>query len=369
MYHYSQPIINKSGDALPGYYQRLIDPDTGDVVTLASDSSGTPIITVSGVANMAKSDADGMVDLWVDAGDYHIDTYAPDAQTFIKRQLSMPFRSGEEGPPGPAGTAESNSGIVVIDNETTAQTQLLWSPEQSAINSEDGYDNVDLSLRTSKNYFADFGDGTFGTDYVYALGWNLNSSLFPARAGLPAVMHKIESKFRYNRLGTYVTQAEVHLGATVTADVSPVEFRPISISAPHFKADWADLSAISIAAAVIEFLDGDESPTNWMSFDARASGGGVRHITTIGARFRENNNDFPISQQKDSGGVFRNLLYIGSDDNYVSSLPFRSIRVTGSVRMDEVLGNDFANDAAAAGAGVAIGGLYHTSGTLKIRRT
>lgn len=201
----------------------------------------------------------------------------------------------------------------VVDNATTAQTQLIWTPEQSAINSEGGYDNVDLKLLTSKNYNPDYGDGTFGTDYTFGLGWNLTSAFAPDKPGLPAVSYRIESKFRYNRLGTYVTQSEIHVGALIPQDDHSIEFRPITIGAPHDKADWAESSAITFQTAYISMLDGAASPNQWMTFDARASNGGIRYLTTTNLRRREFANNFPTVQQNNAtASGYLNLPYINA---------------------------------------------------------
>lgn len=213
-----------------------------------------------------------------------------------------------------SGTAQT---FVSLYNGSTAQTEWIWTPPQSAINSEGGYDNAPYSWRTTINYIANYGDGKFGTDYVGAWGFNIGPALFPLTAGLPAVMYKMESKFRYNRFGTYVTQCEIHVGATVTADVVPYEFRPISIGAPHLKADWANLSSMAIQNAYISWADGSLAATEWMAWDARASLGGSRFITTTNVLFRENTNNIPIhNQQNSAGSGLISLPYVNATNAY-----------------------------------------------------
>jgi len=258
------------------------------------------------------------------------------------------------------------SSYAVADNGAISQNQMVWSPAQSAANSEGGFDNVDLTLQTTKNYIPDFGDGTSGTDYVFGLGWNLNSAFTSARAGLPAFSYRIESKWRYNRLGHWVTQGEIHVGATWTGDaVGAVEFRPITIGAPHFKADWAEHSSILFQTAYISIQDGAETPVEWLTFDARASNGGTRYINAHSAVWRETTNDLPIFRQFNAAGTaFLNLPFINSSDETQIDRP-----IAPGVRFSGLAAADYANDAAAAASGVPVGGFYHTGGVVKVRRS
>jgi hypothetical protein len=111
MHHYFEALTNTSGESLIGYFARVIDPTTQATVTLASDESGTPIATVSGVADMAKTDDYGNIDFYVEPGIYHLDIYATDSTTFRFRVPNVGMQSvqgeqgpqGEKGDPGPAG--------------------------------------------------------------------------------------------------------------------------------------------------------------------------------------------------------------------------------------------------------------------------
>lgn len=108
--HFFQAITNTRGESLVGYYARVIDPTTQAVVPIYSDNNGTPIVTVSGIANMAKTDSAGNLSFFVDPGTYHLDIYQPDASTFLKRIPSLPMTAqkgepgdkGDTGDPGPA---------------------------------------------------------------------------------------------------------------------------------------------------------------------------------------------------------------------------------------------------------------------------
>jgi len=92
MFHFFEAITNTKGDSLVGYFVRLTDPATGNVITLSADDSGTPIATVSGYTDMARTDDAGNMSFYVSPGTYHLNIYAPDAATFIKRvdNVGMP---------------------------------------------------------------------------------------------------------------------------------------------------------------------------------------------------------------------------------------------------------------------------------------
>jgi hypothetical protein len=115
MHHFFEAITNTAGDSLIGYFARVINRDTQNTVTLSSDENGTPIVVVSGVENMAKSDDYGNLSLYVEPGTYHLDVYAPNATTFLYRvpDIAMNSSKGDTGPPGtdgsegPAGPANS----------------------------------------------------------------------------------------------------------------------------------------------------------------------------------------------------------------------------------------------------------------------
>lgn len=96
MHHYFNSITNAKGDALTGYYVKVVDPDTSDVVDIYADSSATPIVSVSGLANAAQVDSDGNVSFYVDVGTYDLDIYATDGTTLIRRIENIPMNIDED---------------------------------------------------------------------------------------------------------------------------------------------------------------------------------------------------------------------------------------------------------------------------------
>lgn len=91
MYHYYNAITNTRGDSLPGYFVRAVNVSDNSVAPIFSDDSGTPVSVVSGVVNMALTDTDGNVSFYVASGNYHVDIYAGDQTTFIKRVPNVPM--------------------------------------------------------------------------------------------------------------------------------------------------------------------------------------------------------------------------------------------------------------------------------------
>lgn len=80
MYHRVNNLQSKSGDAFVGYYVKLKDME-GNYASLYSDTNLTPIINVSGLADAAKTNAEGMYDIYVEDGIYdeeYFDALNPD---------------------------------------------------------------------------------------------------------------------------------------------------------------------------------------------------------------------------------------------------------------------------------------------------
>lgn len=102
MHHYFESITNTYGDSLPGYFARVIDQSTQNTVALAADNNGTPIVTVSGVENMAKTDIYGNISFYVEPGTYRLDIYYPNTTSLAYSVPDVAMNSGK-GPPGEDG--------------------------------------------------------------------------------------------------------------------------------------------------------------------------------------------------------------------------------------------------------------------------
>ena len=73
MYCYQDTCFNTKGDALPGYYVECLSG--ASVQDIFADNSSTPIVSVSGVANRAKTDARGNFFFYVEGGTYTLKYY------------------------------------------------------------------------------------------------------------------------------------------------------------------------------------------------------------------------------------------------------------------------------------------------------
>jgi hypothetical protein len=74
MYHLIDNLQNDKGDALVGYYVKLKVPG-GAYAPLFADESSTPILSVSGIADTAITDANGQFDCYVADGSYDIEFF------------------------------------------------------------------------------------------------------------------------------------------------------------------------------------------------------------------------------------------------------------------------------------------------------
>lgn len=89
MFKYTNAFTNRSGDSLPGYFARLYDSG-GNLVSIYADASETPISTVSGVANAALSDENGMFRWYVANGTYDIRFYDAN-DVFVSVETGVPM--------------------------------------------------------------------------------------------------------------------------------------------------------------------------------------------------------------------------------------------------------------------------------------
>lgn len=89
MFKYTNAFTNRSGDSLPGYFAKLYDSG-GNLVSIYADANKTPISTVSGVANAALSDENGMFRWYVANGTYDIRFYDAN-DVFISVETGVPM--------------------------------------------------------------------------------------------------------------------------------------------------------------------------------------------------------------------------------------------------------------------------------------
>lgn len=134
LHHFFEAITNTTGDSLVGYFARVINTATQNTVPIYSDLSGTPIQVVSGVQNMAKTDDNGNMSLYVDPGTYHLDIYQPDATTFSYRVPNVAMASavgpkGDQGDPGDPGPANSTyTTLAALKAAAVTNVSYIFAP-------------------------------------------------------------------------------------------------------------------------------------------------------------------------------------------------------------------------------------------------
>lgn len=145
MYHLLETLTNDKGDSLVGYYVKLRD-SSGAYATLASDTNGTPIINVSGVADAALSDEFGMVSLYVANGIYTLDVLGRDAATPLRSIPDMPMYGFAE---TTADIAALTVRVVALEaggTPTPTPTVILTSPTGT----QTGATSAALSVSTNE---------------------------------------------------------------------------------------------------------------------------------------------------------------------------------------------------------------------------
>lgn len=141
MHHYFEAITNTSGDSLIGYYGRVIDPSSQNVVPIYADDNGTPIVTISGIDNLAETDDYGNLDFYVAPGTYHLDIYAPNATSLIMRVRNVAMNSGkgDTGATGAQGdTGASDSSFTTLAALKSIGPAAFPSPRLAAPSGSDG---------------------------------------------------------------------------------------------------------------------------------------------------------------------------------------------------------------------------------------
>lgn len=125
MFKYTNAFTNRSGYSLPGYFARLYDSG-GNQVSIYADASETPISTVSGVANAALSDENGMFRWYCANGTYDIRFYDAN-DVFVSVEAGVPmFDSGALND-----SLESSTGATMVGKgDTNVGTILSVTPQE-----------------------------------------------------------------------------------------------------------------------------------------------------------------------------------------------------------------------------------------------
>lgn len=172
MYQYLNAFTNRSGDALPGYFARLFDAG-GNVVALFSDNNGTPIATVSGVANAALSDDNGMFRWFVANGTYDMRFYDSN-DTFVSAETGVPMIEAS-GVYSDLASDEAGKGASLVVMESGDTVQDAIDATQGSVAGKvdlDGTNNVRIITSASNpaayNLFLQSGADGKQVDGAYA---------------------------------------------------------------------------------------------------------------------------------------------------------------------------------------------------------
>jgi len=143
MYHFFEAITNTSGDSLVGFRVALRTADNA-VVPIYADQSGTPIAAVSRIDNVALTNSQGNVSLFVENGTYDILISGPDGTLYETiRQAS--FETGEQGEPGKdAPLAQVASGTTIAGQTRFPETGPILDIKGAEFNATISV--VDVSL-------------------------------------------------------------------------------------------------------------------------------------------------------------------------------------------------------------------------------
>jgi hypothetical protein len=123
MFRWFGTVTNTRGDSLPGWQIECVEVADGEtVVPIFADENSTPIITESGIANRAVSDAEGNYGFFVPSGTYSLRFYDP-AGVFqrLQRFLSM---YGDDAANTENLASENGAALVGVVGGGTVQTSL-----------------------------------------------------------------------------------------------------------------------------------------------------------------------------------------------------------------------------------------------------
>lgn len=133
MFHYFGTITNTRGDSLPGWQVECVQLSDGStVVPIYALEDGTPISSVSGIANRSASDARGNFDFFVPIGTYSLKFYNQDGVfQWTQRYVSMYGSAAAE-----AIQAASSAGAAALSAEAsrTAAEAALGAAQAATSN-------------------------------------------------------------------------------------------------------------------------------------------------------------------------------------------------------------------------------------------
>jgi len=145
MFHWFSTLTNTRGDALPGWQVECVQVADGQtVVSIFADENGTPIATVSGIADRTVADSEGNYFFFVPSGTYSLRIYNS-AGVFQRVQRFVPMYGVDSA--GNADSLASNdpglgASLVGQEGSGTVQDGLDARPTSAALAATGGSDLV-----------------------------------------------------------------------------------------------------------------------------------------------------------------------------------------------------------------------------------
>ena len=125
MYKYFNRLNTDDGKALPGYQVRLMTTEPEVAVDIFADESGTPIESVSGVANAAITDNGGNYQFFVEPGTYNI-VFSSPGGTFLDRIRAVPMLNGPQGEKGDTGGPRALTTLADLKAALTGDDTFIY---------------------------------------------------------------------------------------------------------------------------------------------------------------------------------------------------------------------------------------------------
>lgn len=194
MFKYFNNLVNQRGDALVGYQVRLTAEGSDTTVPIFADNNGTPIASVSGIANVAFTDDVGNYSFFVEPGTYNLIFSSRDG-VFLDRVDSVPMKSGPRGDDGADAVFQRYDFVAVPGQtripETGPLTDNLGNVFVSPaivlrVNGAGDLDASEFDYFSGEAPYADLTDGSFaGGEVVTAYSLMADGSGGGSGDGVP----------------------------------------------------------------------------------------------------------------------------------------------------------------------------------------
>jgi hypothetical protein len=150
MFHWFGVVQNTRGDVLPGWQVGVVELNSQTVVPIFSDESGTPIVSVSGVANRAVADENGNYDFFIPSGTYSLNFY--NSAGVFQRSLRYLTMYGED-------FATDSANMDFIQSGTGATTRTVQAKLRDTVAVAD-YTNEAAALTAAGKRPVLYSDGS-----------------------------------------------------------------------------------------------------------------------------------------------------------------------------------------------------------------